>query len=346
MSFEEHPEFLLDNSLFTTTRIFGTARFGHLQIVNCTQDLGAGNEYLQEIYNDDGVTIDPQKYFIRSITFFFKIPPFPSIHKFFGYTLSPNSLILQNHTTKLSQLFRAQRSDKPSPKDQQLFNAFTPTCRAKTIFGIIAGIFHLHSFGHYHRAINPDNIYLNEKLEPIISEFGFTKDAVEPQLTELLNKFFYQAPETFINGTSYDFTVDIYSLSMVIYELIAMKIPFTKEGHPNLRREITENNLRPDTTGLPADIVELLEKCWIGDPSKRYTTSDLLIFFYRRPEPLFTGVNEEEYHEYMENLISELNIDEETMRDLKSPHITEETRANFQNLLSRTNESQDPQLLS
>src|SRR5207302_1011899 len=130
---------------------------------------------------------------------------------------------------------------------------FIPVCQA---------IQHAHQKGVIHRDIKPSNILVtmyDDKPVPKVIDFGVAK-AVEQRLTEktlftqygtLVGTFEYMSPEQAeMNAFGVDTRSDIYSLGVLLYELLTGQTPFdratlTKAGLDELRRIIREEE--PET---------------------------------------------------------------------------------------------------
>lgn len=77
-----------------------------------------------------------------------------------------------------------------------------------------------------HADIKPDNILVNEtKLVLKLCDFGSASDASENDITEYLVSRFYRAPEIIL-GLPYDYSIDLWSVAVTIYELYTGKIMF------------------------------------------------------------------------------------------------------------------------
>jgi len=87
-----------------------------------------------------------------------------------------------------------------------------------------------HERGVIHRDIKPANILLPQEDWPLLADFGLAKmeHATRPNLTmpgQVLGTMAYAAPEQIQEGTI-DARVDIYSLGIVLYELLSGRLPF------------------------------------------------------------------------------------------------------------------------
>ena len=131
-----------------------------------------------------------------------------------------------------------------------------------------------------HRDIKPANILLPQADWPLLADFGLAKveQSTRPNLTmpgQVLGTMAYAAPEQIQQEGVVDARIDIYSLAIVLYELLAGKLPF--EG------ETTFDFLMARLTGPPKPLLQanpnappifvpILEKALAQDPANRYQT--------------------------------------------------------------------------
>ncbi|KAF7685826.1 Serine/threonine-protein kinase Nek4 [Cucumispora dikerogammari] len=106
---------------------------------------------------------------------------------------------------------------------------------------IINGLYYLHKKGIVHRDIKPSNILLSKNensglLEVKICDFSlstFKKDMTQ----SVVGTPYYIAPEI-IKKMDYDYTVDVWSLGVCMYEFVAKKRPFEGANKLELKRHI------------------------------------------------------------------------------------------------------------
>lgn len=103
--------------------------------------------------------------------------------------------------------------------------------RALVIIQLIAeALAYAHQFGIIHRDIKPKNILFRQDGTPILSDFGIAKmmDADATQLTEtgiIMGSPRYMSPEQ-VSGKMLDTRSDLYSLGIVLYEMLTQQTPY------------------------------------------------------------------------------------------------------------------------
>ncbi|XVF15716.1 hypothetical protein REPUB_Repub09cG0179700 [Reevesia pubescens] len=135
---------------------------------------------------------------------------------------------------------------------------------------------YLHANGIIHRDLKPSNILLTEdKMHIKLADFGLAREEVMDGMTCEAGTYRWMAPELYSRDPlpigakkHYDHKVDVYSFSIVLWELLTNKAPF--KGRDNVTvAYAAANNERPSVESLPGDIVSLLQSCWAEDPKIR-----------------------------------------------------------------------------
>jgi serine/threonine protein kinase len=138
-----------------------------------------------------------------------------------------------------------------------------------------------HSRGVLHRDIKPGNILLNDRGEPLVSDFGLAKllDG-NNDLTRSLTTFGtagFIAPEQ-AGGAAGDFTAaaDVYSLGAVLFNVLAGRPPFLGSNPVSVIRQASETQapkLRSLAPSLDRDLETICARCLERDPKARYQSA-------------------------------------------------------------------------
>jgi TolB-like protein/tRNA A-37 threonylcarbamoyl transferase component Bud32 len=138
-----------------------------------------------------------------------------------------------------------------------------------------------HSRGVLHRDIKPGNILLNDRGEPLVSDFGLAKllDG-NNDLTRSLTTFGtagFIAPEQ-ADGAPSDVTpaADVYSLGAVLFNLLAGRPPFLGSNPVSVIRKASETQapkLRSLIPSLDRDLETICARCLERNPKARYQSA-------------------------------------------------------------------------
>jgi len=138
-----------------------------------------------------------------------------------------------------------------------------------------------HSRGVLHRDIKPGNILLNDRDEPLVSDFGLAKllDG-NNDLTRSLTTFGtagFIAPEQ-AGHAAVDFTpaADVYSLGAVLFNVLAGRPPFLGSNPVSVIRQASETQapkLRSLAPSLDRDLETICARCLERDPKARYQSA-------------------------------------------------------------------------
>src|SRR5262249_26233273 len=140
-----------------------------------------------------------------------------------------------------------------------------------------------------HRDIKPSNILLDDAGRPHIMDFGLAKrEAGEIPLTQegdVLGTPAYMAPEQARGeGHRVDARSDVYSLGVVLYELLTGRLPFRGHSRMLLRQVLEEEPQAPRrlNEAVPRDLETICLHCLDKEPRRRYPTAQALADDLRR----------------------------------------------------------------
>src|SRR5438046_1640024 len=144
-----------------------------------------------------------------------------------------------------------------------------------------------HDLGVIHRDIKPDNILISNRGKTKIIDCGISKLGDDKQrLTatgSMVGTPAYMAPEQ-VKGETVDARADIYSLGMILYELLHGEPPFTGQLPAVLHSQVFDRP-RP-STAIPSPIMEIIWRATAKDRAARFQSSEEFAgAFHYMPKP-------------------------------------------------------------
>ncbi|CAM2955872.1 Stk1 family PASTA domain-containing Ser/Thr kinase [Hathewaya histolytica] len=132
-----------------------------------------------------------------------------------------------------------------------------------------------HKNGIVHRDIKPQNILVTEEGIVKVTDFGIAKAMNSATITntnKVMGSAHYFSPEQ-AKGTVVDFRTDIYSLGVVLYEMLVGKVPYDGDTPVAIAlKHIQEPIIEPRVfnKSIPSNMNDLILKSMDKDLSKRY----------------------------------------------------------------------------
>jgi len=139
-----------------------------------------------------------------------------------------------------------------------------------------------HRNGIIHRDIKPKNILISKEGIVKLTDFGVARDLDAPDLTTtgmIIGTPFYMSPEQ-ASGGKVSFQSDIYSLGIVLYEMLTAKKPFTGEDSHVVVGKICSGKFKSPFWLDPHHswrLAKIIQKAMKRNPKRRYKSADAMI---------------------------------------------------------------------
>lgn len=137
-----------------------------------------------------------------------------------------------------------------------------------------------HQNGVIHRDIKPPNIMISRNGNAILTDFGLALDTDQGSIGEIFGSPHYIAPEQAINSADAVPQTDIYSLGVILYEMLSGSIPFIDGSIIEIAMSHiheTPPNPRSFNPDLHPSFLPILEKALAKDVKDRYQTGAALV---------------------------------------------------------------------
>ena len=142
------------------------------------------------------------------------------------------------------------------------------------------GLAEAHQRGVIHRDLKPSNIMIDKRSEPVVMDFGLARrssrgDALLTQKGQVIGTPAYMSPEQ-VSGDSDAMSpaCDIYSLGIILYELLAGRLPFEGDVMAVLAQVLTDeppppSHFRPE---VAPDLEAICQKAMAKKTNERYAS--------------------------------------------------------------------------
>jgi serine/threonine protein kinase/tetratricopeptide (TPR) repeat protein len=143
---------------------------------------------------------------------------------------------------------------------------------------VCAGLAEAHKLGVIHRDLKPQNIMIDREGDAHIMDFGIARSLKGKGITGsgvMIGTPEYMSPEQ-IEGKEVDQRSDIYSLGIILYEMLTAKVPFEGDTPFSIglkhKSEIPKNP-KEFNTQIPDDLSRVILKCLDKDVEKRFQSA-------------------------------------------------------------------------
>ena len=200
----------------------------------------------------------------------------PNIVGFVGYSKDPFLLIVMDFISGGTLCDFVEERGARSPLGMET--------TVGILIGAATGFAYLHAqlpMPILHRDIKSENILLTDDLEARVADLGEARVMAADRAMTVVGTNGYTAPEV-LRGEHYGTTADVFSFSVVMYELLAMRKPYEdimrdETGHVTMSWDQVaaltskkEGGLRPSLPeGMDEVASNLITRCWSSEPDLR-----------------------------------------------------------------------------
>lgn len=147
---------------------------------------------------------------------------------------------------------------------------------------IVKGIDHAHSKHIVHRDIKPHNILVQRDGTIKITDFGIAvtlNDTILTQTNSILGSVHYLPPEQ-INGNIADTKSDIYSIGVLLYELLTGELPFNGDSAVTIALMHVKNkfpSVREVDPSIPQSLDNIIIRATAKNPKNRFVSAEEML---------------------------------------------------------------------
>ena len=256
------------SSKYKVKKLLGEGSFGKAFL--CSRDSDEDLCVIKQIKVED-MTQQEKDDVINESTILSKLDH-PNIIKFFEFFESKTPQQTFNIVTEyadggdLSEKIKEQ--NKTPFKESDILDYFTQICLA---------LKHIHEKKIIHRDLKSGNVFLMKSGLVKLGDFGIAKtfkNTMDKAKT-MVGTPYYLSPEI-IQGKLYDNKSDIWSLGVLLYEMMTFKMPFEANTLPMLSMKIMRGNYTPPSSMYTKDLREIVSKCLMVDSSRRPSIREIL----------------------------------------------------------------------
>ena len=154
---------------------------------------------------------------------------------------------------------------------------FTEDELRRTIAPIARALHYAHTKGVIHRDVKSNNIHISYDDTVMLMDFGIARSAESSEITlpgQIVGTAEYMSPEQWYGEV--DPRSDIYSLGVVMYELLTGKVPYKSKNAFEVMKMHQEFAPEPPSSLVPnlgTELTSIILRCLEKDPARRFQTA-------------------------------------------------------------------------
>ncbi|KAI8369233.1 kinase-like domain-containing protein [Radiomyces spectabilis] len=201
-----------------------------------------------------------------------KMSRHPNIVEYIGCYMTEDEVwvVMECMDVSLADIISVEADDKPRMREHQI---------GRVARDILRALSRLHRLHRIHRDIRSDNVLLNMRGEVKLADFSHCAQLTSrnPKRNSVVGTPYWMAPEV-IKGLDYDSKADIWSLGVLLLEMVQGDPPYVE--YPPLRALflIASNGLPPlrEPDRWSDDLKNFLQQCTAENPAERPDAATLL----------------------------------------------------------------------
>lgn len=202
----------------------------------------------------------------------------PNILRFVGACTKPPNLMIITEFMARGTLFDLLHQSQAR---------VTWPMRKKFALDTCKGMRYLHDSKLLHRDLKSSNLMLDKEMNCKVGDFGLTrisKGSAAVQMTGQCGTFQYMAVEVLANKP-YSEKADVFSFGILLWEMVARKLPFFGMQPMQVGLAVLNQGLRPTIPPkTPQPLCNMMCACWNSDPQKRPSFAQLVEALEAMPE--------------------------------------------------------------
>jgi serine/threonine protein kinase len=188
----------------------------------------------------------------------------PNIIKFHDYIQKDHNIYFVLDYAENGNLYSYMHKRKTLPQED-IFRFFYQACSA---------IHYIHENDILHRDIKPENLLLDKNHNIKLCDFGWSARRITEKRTTFCGTYEYMAPEIVYKKT-YDYRVDVWSLGVLLYELIHKEAPYKGRSLEEICKSLSKPQITFNSSVHP-EAKDLILKILKANPQDRLSIQQIL----------------------------------------------------------------------